>query len=506
MFRPLRALRRLSRPRPTPGKAWGLERADRRRRGELPDDLGTRAVRRWEAADTNRLNRAHWSTVTGQTINEDLAERLETLRTRSIYEAANNPIVEGVITTHAAHVVGPHGPTLQVQSDDEDYNNALEALWRNWFKKPDITGRLSGADLLRGWIRSLWLAGELLAQMVTDFEAVGITLRVLDLNPKRLATPYEFAGDPDVALGVRRKKNGRPTQYFISDPMVVGVWEAETGKYETVPADLMIHGYLTQEPGQVRGVPWLSTSLDTCADMRDYDAEVLDAARAAADTGVYWHTDHPDAEYLEVDTTVDMERRTQSTGPPGWKPAMINPQQPSTGYVDYRKERMAAIGRPVSMPLMLVRLTAERHTYSSARMDIQLYLIQLLVIQAFLETSALNPLVDELAREAEVPRLIPRRPAKVTYVWVWPRPPHVDPQKEAQAEEIQLDNGTATYTGALAARGQDVDTVIAQRVADRKKLREAELPVPGEAKPPPPPGAAPAQPKPAAQPEPAKTP
>jgi len=479
VIHPLRAIRRLLRP-PRATRNWAFNRVDRADR-QPPVEPPGRAIRRWETADTNRLNRAHWATVTGQTINEDLSERLETLRTRATYEAANNPIVEGVITTHAAHLVGPHGPTLQVQSDDEAYNNALEALWRDWFKKPDVTGRLSGADLLRGWVRSLWLAGEWLAQLVTDFEVQdGITLRVLDLNPKRLATPYQFAGDPDVALGVRRKETGRPIQYYISRPRPSGVWELDVGEFDVIPADMILHGYMTLEPGQVRGAPWLATCLDTCADLRDYDAEVLDAARAAADTGVYWYTDHPDAEYLEIDTSVNMERRTQSTGPPGWKPSMVNPQQPSTNYVDFRKERMAEIGRPVSMPLMLVRLTAERHTYSSARMDIQLYLIQLLVIQSLLETAGLNPLVAELSREAELAGLLPRRPAIVDHAWVWPRPPHVDPQKEADAETRRIANGTLTYTAALAATGQDLDTVIAQRLAERQKLRKAGLPVPGE--------------------------
>ena len=460
---------------------------------------GPWTVRRWDAADTNRLNRAHWSTATGQPINADLAERLETLRARATYEAANNTRVEGVITPHAAHSVGPRGPTLQVQSDDEAYNTALEGLWRDWWQKPDATGQLSGAELLRCWVRSLWLSGEYLAQIVTDPDVFdGVSMRVLDIAPRRLGTPPDQAGDADIALGVRRKRTGKPTQYFIQEPTLMGPWELDTGKYDTVPADLIMHGFVTQEPGQVRGVPWLSTSLDVIADLRDYDAEVLDAARAAASMAVFWHTNHPDSEYLEVSESTEIERRTQSTGPPGWEPAMLTPQQPSTGYVDYRKEHQASIGRPVNMPLMLVRLTAERHNYSSARMDIQLYLGQLLVLQTMIESQSLNRLVDALAQEAELAGLLPRRPRRVTYSWTWPKPPHVDPQKEAQAEDLTMKNGTTTYTEALAARGKDLDMTIAQRLAEAKKLAKAELP--------PPPGAAPAKPKPAAEPEPAKTP
>src|SRR5687768_2173239 len=74
-------------------------------------------LRRWEAAETNRLNRTHWRNATGAPINEDLSGDLRTLRARCRYESYNNPIVEGVIGTHQVDLVGVQGPTLQVRSD-----------------------------------------------------------------------------------------------------------------------------------------------------------------------------------------------------------------------------------------------------------------------------------------------------------------------------------------------------------------------------------------------------
>jgi capsid protein len=54
--------------------------------------------------------------------------------------------------------------------------------------------------------------------------------------------------------------------------------------------------------------------------------------------------------------------------------------------------------------------------------------------------------------------------------------PHVDPVKEATAERTRMESGTLTYQDACTANGQDVDLVIAKRVADAKKLAEAGLP------------------------------
>ena len=59
------------------------------------------SVRRWESAETNRLNGAHWQTVqTTADINDDLVEDLQTLQRRCRYEAQNNTLIEGAIETH----------------------------------------------------------------------------------------------------------------------------------------------------------------------------------------------------------------------------------------------------------------------------------------------------------------------------------------------------------------------------------------------------------------------
>jgi lambda family phage portal protein len=434
--------------------------------------------RRWEAADTNRLNTAHWSLTNDSPINVHLEQRLPTLRQRSAYEAANNPLIEGVICTHAADCVARGGPSLQIQTEKTDYANALEAAWRSWWASPDASGRLTGPQLLRAWIRSLWINGEFLGQIVTGqgIDPGGPTMRVLDLNPNRLQTPADQYGSHDIALGVQTNAHGRPTRYWLTDPQRQGASTYLTGKYLPVPPSDILHGFATQEAGQVRGTPWLAPALEAIAALRDYDDQVLDAARQAADQAVFWYSDHIEAPFLSVNESTEIERRTQSTGPPGWKPAMLNPSQPSTTYTDYRRERMADIGRAVSMPLMLVRLTAENHNYSSARMDVQLYARGLGVLQELLEAVALNRLAAELARELRVMRQLPDPPADARTIWLWPRPPFVDPQKEAMAERIELENGTTAYTEALARRNLSLEEMVRMRQKEQAALAAAGLP------------------------------
>jgi len=439
-------------------------------------------LRRWDAADTHRLNEAHWQHAHGQPINADLASDLKTLRARCSYEAANNPIVEGVIFSHGVDLVGSQGPTLQVVSDSDQYNDALEQLYTDWAQMPDINGRLSMADLLNQSVKLWWTKGEHVWQKVTaDVGDDEISLRLLSIDPDRLDTPPGMHGDPLVALGVRRTKQGRPTNYYIAQPEFFGPYTFFATKFDELPSDDVIHQYEELEPGQVRGFPWLASALQTVADLRDYDQQVLDAARNAAAQGVVWYAEHPDASYLEVNESTPFQRGMNQTGPPGWKPMMIDPSQPGAHYVEFRTERLRELGRARSMPLMKILLGSEDHSFASARMDNQNYGRSLQMLAGWTERSSLNPLVNALAREGSLIRrngryLLPPRPARVTLKWNWPKQPHVDPVKEANAQDTKLKNGTISLYEAIEDDGRDVDAVIAGRKRANQQLLAAGLP------------------------------
>jgi lambda family phage portal protein len=460
-------------------------------RAAAGDEPSSWTLRRWEAAETTRLNKAHWQKVNGQSINVDLLHDLERLRTRSANEVSNNPTLEGVIHTYATDVAGRNGPTLKIRSDKEAFNKALAAVWKKLFwKNLDIAGRLGGVDWIKLNVRSLFINGEFVSQKVTSKKAVGarlpITMRLKVIHPRRLGTPPMLAGDPDVVLGVRQTADGEPIEYLISDPLRFGPFTLEQARYSAVPAAAVMHRYITLEEDQARGVPWLATPLQSAADMHDYDAQVLDAARAGADNAVFLSTDHPDANYIDVGSeTAEVERRQIQTLPPGWKPTMLQQSQPMGNYVEYRSERQRDVGRPVGMPLMMIRLDSSGHNYSSARFDGQIYLRGVQALQGWLERRSLDELVEDVRREAQLYALANPRwehaaalRESVPYEtqWIWPVPPHVDPKKEADAETIGLQNGTRTYEESCAANGTDEDSVIESRAATNKKLIAAGLP------------------------------
>ena len=428
----------------------------------------TISFRGFEAAKTDRLNESQWS-GTGRTVNEDLQLGLFEIRDRCLYEMENNGFVEGVIKTHVTDVVGENGPTLQVESDNEVWNRRLQSAWNNWAEVASVDGD-SLVDLLQMDVRLLWWAGEFLDQIVEffEYEAVdGVTMRLHEVHPRRLSDPINRP-ETNVINGVEVDHLGRAVAYHVESFLVDQGLQFGPARSERIERRHAIHFFQKVEPGQVRGYPMLAPVIQPIRDIRDYDAEVLDAARAAANFGVILATNHPDAPFLETNECVDMERRTMRTAPPGWQPHLMKAEQPTTSYVDFRTERQREIGRPANMPAMIVRLDSSNHNFSSARFDGQRYDRGNRALQKTITRRKLMRLLKIVERQAG---LQTSRPEKATVKFIWPASPHVDPTKEAKAAEILLSLGIIDEFTLAAMHGLEYEAVCELR-AKAAKCRE----------------------------------
>ena len=411
---------------------------------------------------------------------DDLSGRLSTLRSRTFYEVANNPILEGVIRTLKVDIVGAKGPALQVRSSNAAYNEKLEAGWRRWWAMPDDSGRMSGPDLLGMWIKMLCKSGEILVQTVTANSDDGfLSLRLRDIHPRRLDTPINKIGDNNVALGIESNERGQVVAYYVLDEQQMGAFTVQTGQAKRVVARNMVHVYEADEADQLRGFPWLASALDTIGELRDYDANTMDAARASADYAAFLEAVEPGVDFEEKSGTIEIERRTISTIPPGYRLSQLNPNQPPVTYKEFRRERLRDMGRPLLMPVMMILLDTTGHTYSSARVDSGIYKRGLGSIEGWLERNLLNAFVGKVAAEmrfvADAELRLPKAPPNVEYAWTWSKMPFVDPKKEAEAERIELLNGTKTLTDCLAERGMTLEEFIDKRKREVEMLEAAGL-------------------------------
>lgn len=440
---------------------------------------GSSTRRRWDAADTNRLNAAHWRNAgVSQSMNADLADDLNDLRDRATFEIANHGYLAGMVSTFTDDVVGRSGPALNVRSEsDQGYADRLEAEWREWWASPDYTGVLSGVDMLNQWERTTFSLGEFIIQKVVDSGArTKVRMRLATIDPRRLGSPITGSRS-DIVLGVELDSRGRPVRYWIrtNDPSIEGFQTLDAKPFRA--ADI-IHGFRQEESGQVRGYPRVAPVLQPAADLRDYGNQVLDAARLATDYAIVMYALNVDAENEKFDVTnecVELERRMMTSLPPGYDAKQLKPEQPSTGYDTFVREKLREIGRPLRMPLMILRADSSESNFSSARFDAQVYQRGIRCEQGWLERTTLNPLLADVEREALL--ATGERPSDLVVSWTWEGLPHVDPVKEANAERIGMANGTLSARQAIAARGGVYEDVMAELRREHPEREDLGLPL-----------------------------
>jgi len=452
------------------GTAWGAVEVD------YPQQ---HVARRWEAAETNRLNEAHWQPVSDE-INDALTADIKLLQQRCRHEANNNSVIDGGIETHVTNVVGSTGPTLQVLTDDDRFNSEIEQLLKYWSANCEFQDDLSLVDLLEGWTAQYLFNGEMLVQEIVG---KGIAdYRLHDLGAEAFDMTIQ---NPNIYGGIELDENQKVKLYHVCDP-------GNPGDKAKLPKEFTLHCYRRRFAMQRRGLPPMASSLPTAADMRDYDDQVQDAARAAADYSVIMYSDHPDADFSKpLNENVAVRRRTRSYAPPGWKPFELKASQPGITYDSYREQRHTDLaGTLGEMPLMIFRRSARNHNMSSARFDGARYGKAIDRFQRRLERRMLNPVLRRLVRIAQMLKLLRPTPMnrisrKLQYdfphcvlpiAWTWPKPPPVDALKDSMAQRIQLENGTKSFTQVCAENGDRSDEVIRLRKKDNTELAANDLP------------------------------
>jgi capsid protein len=479
------------------GRAWSAlmgrtdgdaEQARGQRYGDaatmpLTDPQGVERVRRWDAAQTHRLNAGHWAqALSAQHINQDIASDLETLAARCTFEAANNPMVEGVINTHSIDLVTPSGPTLAITSENAGFNSIVRDGWARWWESPEIGGEISGVELLRRWNGLLWRRGDIVA--IFDSEpSVGpndVALRLFDVDPQRLRTPYDRAGEELIAMGIRRSYKGKPLSYFIDDESQVSTWSLYTGSATEYAADNVLHYFASLEPGQVRGIPKLASCLEEIAQLRQYDIEVLDAAKAAANNGLLATNDNPEQFSGDLPTaSITLERGRVKWLEPGWKLGQMQPHQPIATYADFRHEKLRALGRACHMPLLLILLSAEESNYSQSKMDVNVFYERGLRAERYaLELRVMNRIFAQWYREFRMLRrggrfVYQMEPPRFKASWQWEAIPPGDELKAMQAKQLKRALMLSTPSTDCEEMGASLSDMLTRLAEDQAAIERA---------------------------------
>src|SRR5690606_34481511 len=109
-----------------------------------------------------------------------------------------------------------------------------------------------------------------------------IGLEVINYEADQVSNPYGFNTDPYVDDGIKLDQFGRMIACFILDqhPGSMNSWLGPHYAGQWYPACDVAHLFRKERPGQVRGIPRITPSLELFPKMRRHTLATLAAAEA----------------------------------------------------------------------------------------------------------------------------------------------------------------------------------------------------------------------------------
>ncbi len=464
---------------------------------------------RFDAAETTDNNRRHWAWADGLSADAAATPLVRyNLRTRCRYEVKNNSYARGIVLTIANDTVGT-GPRLQMLTSDDSFNRQVEKDFHQWAQAIGL------AEKLRTMRMARCQDGEAFAVLATNPRVDHpVCLDVKPVEADQITSPWQKAFDPTEVDGIRLDRFGNPVSYRM-----LKYHPGDTSFYQDdeaveIPAAAMVHVFRSDRPGQHRGTPEIGPAIELFAQLRRFTLAVLSAAESAANVSGILYTDSPangEADSVEPMDRIELERNMLLTMPGGWKMGQVEPQQPATTYAEFKKEILNEIARCLNMPFNIAAGNSSGYNYASGRLDHQTYYKSIRVDQAFMANQVLDRILRvwlweyalemglaaiawamrqgclsayglELAANSYSPDSFsfgypgtPQTQGLPSHQWFWDGVEHVDPSKEANAQETRLKNHTTTLAIEYARQGRDWEMEIRQRAREQNLMRELGL-------------------------------
>lgn len=442
----------------------------------------------YDAARTTDENRRHWAAADGLAPVSQLTPAVrQTLRNRARYECLNNSFAAGLIRTLVNDTVG-RGPRLQMLTPDEGLNRAVEEMWRDWAAASDFALNMrlmSGVRFVAGECFAVFRDSKRLDRLRQP-----VTLDVRLVEPDQVAHPWgeTWLSNPTGDDGVVCDADGEVEAYKVlrAHPGDQRRF-AEKTTADTYKADDVLHWFVPERPGQLRGFTPLAPSLDIFAQLRRFTKATLTAAEVAAMLAGVLKSNMP-AEASPLDNeemwfdTIEMVRGMLLTLPPGTEAVQFKPEQPTTNYEMFVAAKLREAGRCLNVPFGKMAGDHSRYNYSSGRLDDAAYWADRDTERQALEAKVFNPFFYrwlDFARFALPALAVFRGPWwKLRHAWHYDARPTSDPVKDASGDELNLTNGSDTLAGIAARDGTTVEALLDQRRRELEMFEARHLPIP----------------------------
>lgn len=435
--------------------------------------------RTFEATLRDRLH--NWN-ATPEDIDKDIRYSLADLRTIARDLEQNNDYIKRYINLLKTHIVGPKGVTLQASFKnvkgelDTKVNDAIEKQWALWSHRPEVTARLTLAEVQRLVIGTVARDGEAIVRLVYGSRnAHGLAIQLIDPVALDVSLNQEFQDGREIKMGVEVSEWGEPLAYYLkTSRRGKGAVVIEGTDYIRVPADEIIHVFRPDRVGQTRGFPWIHTSIRRLKMLQGYEQAELVAARVASSKmGFFTRMPGSDTSYegegQEHDDAgniiTDARPGSFELLPEGVEFRPWTPEHPSGNYSAFVKTTLRGIAAGLGgISYNTLANDLESVNFSSLRQGLLEERNYYMTIQEWFIDSFMKPLyikwlrASVLSQKLEIPvkklddyahaNFIPRR-------WTW-----VDPAKDVRAAIDSINAGLKSRSEVISEQGRSIEDVL----------------------------------------------
>ena len=428
--------------------------------------------RNFAGAAINRLTNDWLSPITSA--DQEIRSSLSRLRSRCRELERNNDYVRRFLAGLEANTLGSTGIGLQMKvtengnRPDALANDLIEQAWKEWGKASNcsVSGKFTWFDIQRLALRSTARDGDCLIRMLRTSNGFQLQLLEgdrldLNYNDERLKNGNE------VRMGVEINRFGKPVAYHILDRHPADVSTVNATR-ERIPAEQVIHPFITDRIAQTRGYPWMVSAMTRLQMLGAYEEAEITAARVAACKMGFLVKDKADGYVGDMDeagnTLMEVEAGAIEELPMGTRFESWNPDHPVGNYSAFVKSCLRGIAAGLGVSYNMLANDLEGVNYSSIRaglMDerefykaMQRWFIDTVVqpiFDAWLETSILDGTINLPASKLDkfnAPDWKPRR-------WAW-----VDPEKDINAQIKAVDNHFKSRRQVISESGGDIEDVL----------------------------------------------
>lgn len=406
----------------------------------------------------------------------EVSQSLGILRNRSRDLIRNDPFAKKGILAIVNNTVG----TGIIPKVSDPRLNKMFMQWAD-SRKADFYGRLNLYGLTRLVFNTVVQSGECLIirkrQADKDFP---IQLQVLE--PDYLdSTKYD--NDDRIRDGVEYDDDGRVVAYWLFQEHPGGRVRIKDRKFNSVrmPAADVIHVYDFDRPGQVRGVPWMSSIMLQLRDLGDYDdAQLLRQKIAACFVGFLKDNQDPITQASTTEEKKPMSERFEPGAwevlPPGKEMQLAVPPGVGADYDPYIRRNLIKVAAGMGISYEALTGDLSNVNFSSGRMgwiefqrniDVWRWMI---LVPGFLDPVFEWWLDGKIINDPQV-----SSNTSATCSWTPPRREMIDPVKETEGMKNQVRCGFLTPSGAVRELGYDPDEHFKEFASDMKMLDRLEL-------------------------------